>query len=60
MEWAQQKKHNDTKNVTNKTKVDIYNDNSDKRECKTEKHETAAANNTEEEPPLISGTIPPK
>ena len=40
--------------------MDIYNDNSDKRECKTEKHETAAANNTEEEPPLVSGTIPPK
>ena len=59
MEWAQQKKHNDTKNITNKTKIDIYNDNSDKRECKKEIKEDAPAA-AEEEPPLISGTIPPK
>jgi hypothetical protein len=59
MEWAQQKKHNETKNVTNKTKVDIYNDNSVKPGCKEDKIDIKAANETDEGPPKVSGNLPP-
>jgi len=43
--------------VTNKTKVDIYNDNSDKsNNCKVEEPK----NNSVEEVPEVSGSLPPK
>jgi hypothetical protein len=60
MEWAQQRKANETKNITNKTKVDIYNDNSHKDNCGIKAEPAANLNNTEEAPPVISGTLPPK